>query len=180
MPNQGFDYYSVDASIMISLKHMGPYDIFKPVWDEIARLVSDDRWKIFENVADEIYDEIVQKWLADNSATIIKFNPEINDYINKLMADLQANSIKLIDPLNLKNQADPFVIMLGLYLEKRDLNDLKKKTGDKTCCILTGEEPRENKVNIPYVCRYYDIQYMNLHKFMRYHGWHITLHVQKP
>ena len=67
--------------------------------------------------------------------------------------------------------------MLGLYLGKRDLNDLKKKVGNETCCILTDEEPRRNRVNIPYVCEYYDIPYMNLHGFMRHHGWHIALDV---
>ena len=142
--------------------------------------MSNGRWKIFENVADEIYDEIVQRWLAENDAAIVKFNTEINEYMNKLMADLQTNSITLINPMNLKNKADPFVIMLGLYLEKRDLNDLKKKVGNGTCCILTNEEPRKNKVNIPYVCEYYDIPYMNLPRFMKHHGWRVALDVQKP
>lgn len=180
MPDPSFNYYSVDSSIMIRVKDMGPYDIFKPVWDEISRLVSADRWKIFENVVDEIYGEIVPKWLAENNAAIVKFNPEINEYMNRLMADLQNNSIMIIDPMNLKNKADPFVIMLALYLEKRDLRDLKKKAGNETCCILTNEESKKNKINIPYVCEYYDIPYMNFPGFMRHHGWRITLDVQNP
>ncbi|MFC2013856.1 DUF4411 family protein [Chloroflexota bacterium] len=118
--------------------------------------------------------------MAENNAAIVKFNTEINEYISKLMADLQTNSISLIDATNLKNKADPFVIMLGLYLEQRDLKDLKRKVGSETCCILTNEEPRKNRINIPYVCEYYDIPYMNLPSFMRHHGWRIALDVQNP
>jgi len=175
-----YDYYSVDASVMIRLKDMGPYDIFKPAWDEISRLVSTGQWQIFENVVDEIHGETVEKWLADNSSTIVKFNPKINEYINKLMADLQKNNMMIIDPSSLKNKADPFVIMLALYLEKRDLSNLRKKVGNETCCVLTNEELRKNKINIPHVCEYYDIRYMNFPKFMRHHGWQITLDVQNP
>lgn len=180
MPDRSYDYYSVDSSFMISLKDMGPYEIFKPAWDEISRLVSDDRWKIFENVVDEIHDEIVQRWLEENDAAIVKFNPEINDYMNQLMADLQKNAIMLINPANLKNKADPFVIMLALYLEKRDLNNLKLKEGSETCCVLTNEQPKQNKINIPHVCKYYDIPHMNFDDFIIYHGWRITLDVQNP
>lgn len=45
--------YSVDASVMIDLKDKFPEDIFQSAWDEIARLVSLDMWKIFECAADE-------------------------------------------------------------------------------------------------------------------------------
>ena len=179
MPNPTYDYYSVDASVMIRLKDMLPYDLFRPAWDEIGRLVSANRWKIFDNVANEVHGATVQKWLEDNNNAMVKFNPKINDYMNRMMADLQENDIMIIDPNSLKNNADPFVIMLALYLEERDLNVLKRK-GNKTCCILTQEEPKMNKINIPAVCKHYDIPYMNLFDLMRYHRWQITLDVQNP
>jgi len=152
--------------------------LFKPAWDEIGRLASNNQWKIFENVVDDIHSETVEKWLADSSA-IVKFNPKINEYTNKLMEDLQKNNMMIIDPASLKNSADPFVIMLALYLEERDLNHLRKR-GNITCCVLTNEEPRRNKINIPYVCDYYDIPYMNLFGLMRHHRWQISLDVQNP
>jgi hypothetical protein len=83
-----YDYYSVDASVMIRLKDMGPYDIFKPAWDEISRLVSTGQWRIFENVADEVHGETATRWLTENSSAIIKLDAEINEYISRLMADL--------------------------------------------------------------------------------------------
>ena len=156
-----YDYYSVDAGIMIRLKDMLPYDLFEPAWDEISRLVSTGRWKIFDNVIDEVHGQTIKKWLTENNSAIVKFNPLINKYMNKLMAELQYKNMTIIDPMSLKNNADPFVIMLALYLEERDLNDLRKKTGTKTCCVLTREEFKKNKVNIPYVCKFYDIPYIN-------------------
>jgi hypothetical protein len=174
-----YDYYSVDANIMITLNIL-PHDVFKPAWDEISRLASTDRWKIFEIVTDEIHGETANKWLADNDSAIVKWNSEINEYTNKLMADLQRKNMMLIDPSRLKNNADPFVIILALYLEKRNLNNLREKVGNKTCCVLTNETPKKNKINIPHVCEYFNIPYMNFPKFIRHHRWRIRLDVQNP
>ena len=180
MPDTVYDCYSVDASVMIRLKDMLPYDIFESAWNEITRLVQEDRWKIFESVIPEIHGEIIEKWLDKNQSAIVKFNPEANEYMNKLMDDLQRNNMMLVDPMSLKNNADPFVIMLALYLEKRDLKNLKNKLSENNCCVLTNEEPKKNKINIPYVCKYYDLNCMNLPGFMRHHGWKISLEVENP
>ena len=180
MPNLVYDYYSVDASAMIKLKDMLPFDLFGTAWDEISRLVSDGRWKIFDNVIDEIHGETLKKWFTENESAIVEFSPIINDYTNNFMAELDNNKLTLINPMSLKNNADPFVIMLALNLEERDLNNLRRKTSNKICCVLTEERPRKNAINIPAVCDYYGIPYMNLFDFMRYHGWNITIQVQNP
>lgn len=180
MQNIVYDCYSVDAGIMIKMKDMLPYDLFKPAWDEIGRLAASGRWKIFETVAEEAHGQIVQQWLAENNLAVVKFNPIINQYMNILMAELQKNNLMIVDPMSLKNNSDPFVIMLALYIEERDLKYLKKKTGNKKCCVLTREEPKEHKINIPSVCDYYDIPHMTLFDFMKYHGWEIILRVNNP
>lgn len=180
MSQANYDYYSVDASVMIELKDSLPYDLFQPAWDEIGRLVDTSQWKIFENVVDEIHDETIKQWLKKNNTAIVNFNPEINKFMNRLMAELQNNGIMLIDPMSLKNSADPFVVMLALYLEGRDLSNLRKKQNNKICCILTQEKLKTGKINIPSVCKYYDIPHMDLFGLMRYHGWRITLDVQNP
>jgi hypothetical protein len=165
---------------MIRLKDMLPYDIFESAWSEIGRLVLTGRWKIFESVVQEIHGEVIQIWLEKNETAIVKFNTDINGYINTLMEDLQKHNMMIVDPMSLKNNADPFVIMLALYLEKRELNNLNNKLGNEICCVLTNEEPKKNKINIPYVCNYYKIPFMNLPDFMRHHGWKITLEVENP
>jgi hypothetical protein len=175
-----YDYYSVDAGIMIRLKDMLPYDIFKPAWDEIARLISIGQWKIFQNVASEVHGDSVQQWLAQHNHAIVKFNSSINAYMNSLMAELQKNGMTIVEPMSMKNNCDPFVVMLALYLEGRDLNDLRKKTSMKTCCVLTREELKEKKMNIPAVCKYYGLPYLTLFEFMKHHGWEITLNVHNP
>jgi hypothetical protein len=175
-----YDYYSVDAGILIKMKDMLPHDLFKQAWDEIGRLTLEGRWKIFEVVADEVQGEFIEKWFIDNSLAVVRMNPLINDYTNKLMAELQKRNMTLVDPMSLKNNGDPFVIMLALYLEGRDLNDLCKKKTEKTCCVLTREELKEKKVNIPSVCDAYGLYHMNLFEFMKHHGWEINLTVHNP
>ena len=178
--NMVYDYYSVDAGILMRMKDMLPHDLFQQAWDEIGRLASDGRWKIFEVVADEVHGDFVQKWLADYSLAVVTFNPTINAYTNKLMAELQKHEMTLVDHNSLKNNGDPFVIMLALYLEGRDLSNLHKKKSQKTCCVLSREEPKQNKVNIPSVCDYFGVPHMTLFQFMKHHGWEINLTVRNP
>lgn len=180
MPRQTYNCYSVDASVMIDLKNFLPTDLFQSAWNEIGRLVATGRWKLFETVADELHDEQLKEWLNTNDSAIVKFNPDINLYINKLMAECQHNNMMIINPYNTRNNADPFVIMLALYYEARDLNDLRRKTTDITCCVITDELPREHKINIPAVCNYYGLPYMHLFDLMRYHQWQVSINVQNP
>lgn len=180
MPNQIFNFYSVDASVMIDLKDFFPTDLFQSAWDEISRLVAEDRWKIFETVADELHDSKLKEWLDINNSAVVKFNPNINAYLNKFMAECQNNNMMLINPYNTRNNGDPFVIMLALYYEGRDLNDLKIRTSNTTCCVITDEVLREHKINIPSVCDYYGLPHMYLFDLMRYHKWLISIKVQNP
>jgi hypothetical protein len=180
MTQQVFNCYSVDASVMIDLKDYFPTDLFQSAWDEISRLVAEDRWKIFETVADELHDSQLKDWLDNNNTAIVKFNAEINVYLNKFMAECQNNNMMLVNPYNTRNNGDPFVVMLALYFEERDLKDLRKKTTDKSCCVITNEIPREHKINIPSVCDYYGINHMHLFDLMRYHQWQVSINVKNP
>jgi hypothetical protein len=178
--NQVQNCYSVDAGIMITLENYFPQDLFKPVWDEIAKLTSQGRWKIFSVVAQEVKSTNVQHWLDANNSAVVHWSDTINGYMNRLMAELQANHMMLVNPNSTRNNGDPFVVMLALYFEERDLSDLKKKTCSKTCCVLTTEKFNPKKTNIPSVCQYYGISYMDLYNFMRHHGWEISVSVKNP
>jgi hypothetical protein len=180
MTQQTYQCYSVDASVMIDLKDFFPTDLFQSVWDEISRLVAADRWKIFETVADELHDTQLEEWLSANIAAEVKFNPDINNYLNRFMAECQNNNMVLINPYNTRNNGDPFVVMLALYYEGRDLTNLRIKKTGISCCVITDERPREHKVNIPYVCDYYSIPHMHLFDLMRYHQWQVSINVQNP
>ena len=180
MPQQIYNCYSVDASVMIHLKDFLPTDLFQSAWDEISRLVAAGRWKIFETVADELLDEQLKDWLKANGSAVVKFDPDINLYLSELMAECQNNNMMLVNPYNTRNNADPFVIMLALYYEARDLSDLRVKTTDIRCCVLTDEIPKEHKINIPAVCDYYELPHMDLFDLMRYHQWQVSINVQNP
>lgn len=180
MPQQIFNYYSVDASVMINLKDYFPTDLFQSVWDEIKRLVAAGRWKIFETVAGELHDEQLKDWLKTNNSAIVNFDHQFNSYLIKFMSECHSNNMMLVNPHNTRNNADPFVVTLALYYEVRDLSDLRIKTTDISCCVITDEVPREHKVNIPYVCDYYNLSHMNLFDLMRYHKWQVSIDVQNP
>jgi hypothetical protein len=109
MASISYDYYSVDASIMIKLKDMLPADVFKPAWDEIERLVDEGRWKIFEVVAEEMHGDNLKGWISNHSNAIVNFNPTLNDYLTRLMAELQHNNMTIVNPMSLKNNGDPLL-----------------------------------------------------------------------
>ncbi len=165
---------------MIDLKDFLPTDLFQSAWDEISRLVAAGRWNIFETVADELHDEQLKDWLNANNSAVVKFDPDINLYINQFMAECQNNNMMIVNPYNTRNNADPFVIMLALYYEARGLSDLRVRTTDIRCCVLTNEIPQQHKINIPAVCDYYGLQYMHLFDLMRYHKWQVSINVQNP
>jgi hypothetical protein len=180
MPQQSYNCYSVDASLMIDLADSFPTDVFQSVWDEVGRLVSEGRWNIFETVADELRNDRLRDWLNANYSAVFEFNPDINLYISALMAECQNNNMMMVNPYNTRNNADPFVVMLALYFEARDLNDLRVKTTDIRCCVLTNEIHKQHRIDIPAVCDYYDIPHMHLFDLMRYHQWQVSINVQNP
>jgi len=180
MQQQIYNYYIVDASVMIDLKDSFPTDLFKPIWDEIARLVNAGKWKIFDTVVDELHDSQLKDWLNINSSAIVKFDSNFNAYLSRFMAECQNNNMMLVNPYNTRNNGDPFVVTLALYFETRSLNDLRITTGNIKCCVLTDELPREHKVNIPSVCDYYNLKYMHLFDLMRYHQWQVSVNVNNP
>ncbi len=165
---------------MIALKDSMPPDLFQPAWEEINRLVYAGKWNIFETVAEELRDDWLRDWLKDHVTSVIDFNADINLYMTQFMAECQRNNVTLVNPHNTRNNADPFVVMLALYFEARDLQDLRLTTTDIKCCVLTNEIPKDHKINIPYVCDYYRIPYMNLYDFMRYHGWKFSITIGNP
>lgn len=180
MSTQSYSCYSVDASVMIEFKNIFPEDLFQSIWNEVTRLTTQGRWKIFETVAGELQDTQLKRWLIDNPQSVVKFDGRFNTYLSKFMAECQQNGMMLINPSNTRNNGDPFVIALALYLEGRDIRNLKVRTGDTVCCVLTNELPRDHKVNIPYVCVHYNLPYLNMFDLMRHHQWQITINVQNP
>jgi len=178
VPRSTYDVYSVDSSVMIDLRETLPFDIFQPAWEEIERLVVEDRWKIFEHVANEVTRKAFKDWLRRNPSACAPFDEQFNEYLNCLMREFDRDGIRMINPAKTKDGGDPFVIALALYLEGRNCLNLRDRTGSRTCCVLTNESRRETARNIPYVCERYGLAYMNHHEFMRHHGWKFTLKVE--
>ncbi len=177
-------WYSVDANIMIRLKNDFPADVMAPVWDEIERLVHDGRWRIFEYVVKEIDKHPGKQrwaWLRDHPDAIVPFDDMFNEYVARLMHELDAVNLRMIDPESQRHAADPFVVALALMYEGRDLTDLQRRTGSRTCCVLSTETARSARQRkIPTVCDHYGIPHMGLWDFMRHHDWRFTLDVGRP
>lgn len=180
MSRRVYTYYSVDASIMVKIKDSFYEDVAQSVWDELVRLVEEDRWKIFDLVAKEVHGNRADEWFKRNPKAIIQFDSIFNDYFNRFMVELEYYGLKMFDPNKEKDARDPFVVALALMLEKRSISNLRIRTGNVICCVLTNEVLKEDKTNIPSVCAHYNLPCMNLLDFMRHHGWKLSLTVKNP
>ena len=120
----------------------------------------------------------MKEWLKASGSAVVKFDPDINLYLSALMAECQNNNMMIVNPYSTRDNADLFVIMLGLYYEARDLSDLRVKTTDITCCVLTDEMPKEHKIDIPALCDYHELPHMHLFNLMRYHQWQVSINAQ--
>lgn len=156
--------YIIDTSALIDLKPY-PSDVFKTLWTNIERLIKRARLISPKQVLDELSkkDDVLFKW-AKRNRTMFKDLTQnqivkVKEIVNKFPT--------LIDVNKEIQDADPFVISLALITESQQkiiLIEEKK-------IVITQEVYKENKINIPQVCKFYDIEYLNIIELFRRENW---------
>lgn len=161
------NYYVIDSSSLIELNRRYPIDIFPSLWKNVETLV-DKGWLISpREVLKEIsvMDDSLKKWAQKQK---------------KLFRDLDAKQMEIVReilgkyPSLAKSDsevaaADPFVIALTVELTRNPQKTLFP--GGKGHIIVTEEKERGNKVRIPFVCRDYSIECIDIIEMCRIEGW---------
>src|SRR5437899_1647039 len=105
------DQYCIDSSSLIEIKQRFPSDIFVSLWERISDLVRLSR--LF--APDEVFREIEKDpelgpWTRSHRSMFKKLDgPQLT-----LVRQILAKFPKLVDPLKLTAEADPFVIALAM------------------------------------------------------------------
>jgi hypothetical protein len=141
-----------------------PSDIFPKLWGNLDKLIKEKRLISHKLVLQELSKKFdnAYKW-AKKKKKIFK---DITPQQTKNIKNIAAKFPKLIDP-DKEIDADPWLIALAL--EKEEQQKLEPMTKERV--VVTEEKFKQNKANIPFVCKEYGIEYTDLLGLMRKEGW---------
>jgi len=168
--------YSVDTSSLIALKDHYPEDRFPSMWELVRRLARDGWLLASEEVAGECHDRELKDLFEACPGMEVDFG-RMQDYFRTFMCEAQNRDILLIDPESTgkKNEADPFVVALALWVEQRHLHNLRSRTdADHQCAVVTEEKrskPGAKPLKIPNVCSFYHLSCIKWLDLLKHEGY---------
>lgn len=169
-----YPVYSVDANTIIGLNRHYPVDVFPGMWDVLGALCADSRLLVCEEAADECRDDRSHKFIKDHANTVVPFG-EYQRHLRQVQIDAHEENLHLVDPDDPRNPADPFVVALGLRLDGRDAEDLRRHVHEETHGVVVTEErlkgPGFKRPNIPNVCEFYNLEWMCWVDLLRREGY---------
>lgn len=152
--------YVFDSGPLIWMFRYYYPDRFPSLWEEFDVLVSEQRIISVKEVARELdgQEDLLENWVKSNANV---FHVPTSDEL-LLVGDIFRVShfqglIRKQARLQGIPVADPFVIA--------------KASCTDSGCVVTTEKFKENASQVPNVCKYFDIPYMNLEEFMEEENW---------
>jgi len=159
------NYYVIDTSSLIDLNYRYPVDVFPGIWKNLETLISKGFLISPREVLKEIKDDSLREW-AKNQKKLFK---ELNTLQINIVKEILKKYPSLAMPDKDGPQADPFVIALAISLGKDPQQTLIQTI--KRRIVVTEERLRGNKETIPFVCRVYEIDCVNIIDLFRTEGW---------
>lgn len=160
--------YVIDTSSLIRLNKENPLDVFPSVWKRLEALVKSDRLIAPREVLDEIVrrDDQLKAW-AKTQKRMFK---EPTSSQTKLVKDILSKypSIVKVDELY---SADPWVIALTIALTLEMANNPQQTLMTIKRIVVTEERLRGNQITIPFVCKQYSIDAIDIVEMFRTEGW---------
>jgi len=156
--------YIIDSSSLIALNKTNPMYIFPSTWKRIEGLVHQNRLLAPREVLDEItrFDDVLAEWgkghpriFVDPTSQQIKMVKEI---LNKYPSLIERGK---------QFSADPWVIALAVELIRNDQSTLVEVKR----IVVTEEKLRGNRIRIPYVCKEYNVEAIDVLDMFRREGW---------
>ena len=140
-------------------------DIFKGIWNNFDLLVKKKSLISSKEVFKEISkrDDELTRWGKRHIGIFKPINIDIIQKVKEILGKFP----QLADINKTTPNADPFLIALALEpIPQRTLIPIIKKK-----IIVTQEKLKENKINIPSVCKFYRIECINLLELFRKERW---------
>ena len=156
--------YIVDSSSLVALNKSNPMDIFQSTWKRIEGLAQQNRLLAPREVLDEItrFDDVLAKWGKEHSKIFIDPTPDqimiVKEILRKYPSLIERGK---------RFAADPWVIALAIEMirsKQSTLIEIKR-------VVVTEEKLRGNRIRIPYVCKEYSVEAIDILDMFRREGW---------
>ncbi len=149
--------YSLDTSALLDgWRRYYPPDVFPPLWQKLAELIQAGRLRSPDEVREELKkkDDEVWRWARGQAGLFVPLDDDIQSVTVAILAEFP----KLVDTRRGRGQADPFVIAHA------------RVNGN---IVITGERRpgTRKKPTIPYVCRRFNVRFLDLLGLMREQEW---------
>ena len=161
------DFYVIDTSSIIELNRKYPIDVFPNLWKKVEELINKGFLISPEEVRKEVLalDDSLKNWISKQKKLFKPLTPKqieiareiINKYPSLAEVDKEIPA------------ADPFVIALAIELDNDPQKTLTPTAKGKI--IVTEERLRGERIRIPFVCKNYDIECINIIEMCRAQGW---------
>ncbi len=161
------NYYVIDSSSLIELNRRYPIDVFPTLWKNVETLISKGQLISHREVLKEIslMDDSLKKWAKKQK----KFFKKLDERQMEIVREILRKYPSLAKSDNETAAADPFVIALAVEMGSAPQKTLFQTV--KGRIIVTEEKLRGNKVKIPFVCKEYNIECINIIEMCRVEGW---------
>ena len=161
------NYYVIDSSSLIELNRRYPIDVFPTLWRNVESSINKGLLISHKEVLKEISmrDDSLKKWAKKQKNLFKELDKRQIPIVREIL--VKYPSLAKID--NESTAADPFVIALAVELR----NDPQKTlfTTAKGKIIVTEENLRGNRIKIPFVCKDYNIECINIIEMCRLEEW---------
>lgn len=164
------DIYCIDTSSLIEMKDKYPQDVtlFKKLWNNMDELCRKNRLIAPIEVLKEIEqgDDELKRWAkAKEKKIFVKPDKKQSEKMKEILAKYSF----LANPEKPGPNADPWLIAIAIVK-----NEEEKKSpslfGDKKYIVAT-EESKTRKNKMPFVCKIYNIECINLIELFRKEKW---------
>ena len=161
------NYYVIDSSSLIELNRRYPIDVFPTLWENVETLIEKGFLISHKEVLKEIsiMDDSLKKWAKKQK----KFFKELDERQMEIVREILRKYPSLAKSDNETASADPFVIALAVEMGSEPQRTLFQTV--KGRIIVTEEKLRGNRVRIPFVCKDYNIECINIIEMCRVEGW---------
>ena len=163
------NFYVIDSSSLIELNLRYPIDVFPNLWKSMEDLIDKGLMVSPNEVLKEISvkDDALKEWARSNK----KMFRQLNEFQMLKVKEILSKYPSLAKSDNEFPAADPFLIALAIELEDNAERQKTLVPAIKKNIIVTEEKARGEQVRIPFVCRDYDIDCINVIELFRQEQW---------
>lgn len=158
--NQNQIVYSLDTSSLIeAYRLLYPMENFPALWQELEKLITNDRLKMSEFVFEEaMRDKVLDKWCRDKGLKPY-LELKVDDSDQKVVQNILSEYSGMLNVKKGTSGADPWVIALAMKFQSGVVVTEEKSTGNL-------QYPR-----IPDVCKAYNIECVTISGIVRKENW---------